>query len=243
MSLNLDRGQLKLDAKGSMRGHRPSVYLVTLVYLLILYILGVLATLLMYPGLDFNRMASLQTMTEDQLAEMYQLMLRTRPSFFAQLLDVAIEIMGTMLGVGFLSFCLSVSRGQEAGFSHLFDGFGNFLNLLLLEILISIFVFLWSLLLIVPGIIAAYRYSMAVFIMLDTPDKNPIQCIRESKELTAGHKGALFLLDLSFLGWYLLSVIPFVSIYVLPYVNVTKANYYRTLSGRWEEPAHVDVDI
>ena len=243
MGQTIDRRQLKLDAKNSMRGRNPSVYVVTLVFLLILYVLGVLETRLIYPNMDAATFARMGQMTEEEVMALYQSMIAQSPGFAARALTTAIEIMGAMLGIGFTSFCLSVSRGQEASFGHLFDAFGNFLRLLLLVVLVSVFVFLWSLLLVVPGIIAAYRYSMAFFILLDDPDKSPMVCLRESKEMTRGHKMELFTLDLSFLGWYIISAIPFVSVYVRPYTTVTKANYYRALSGKWEEPVHIDFDI
>ena len=243
MEPKIDLRQLKLDARSCMAGRNPSVYLVTLVYLAILYVLGALTTRLMYPGIDFGALSSLSRLTEEQAMEFSAQLLNNRPGFIAQLLDIAIEVMGLMLGVGFVSYALRVSRGQEAGFAELFDAFGNFLRLLLLEVLIGLFVFLWSLLLVVPGLIAAYRYSMAVYIMLDNPDKGPLDCLRESKELMRGRKGELFLLDLSFLVWYLLSLIPFVSVFVRPYTQVTRANFYRAVSGRWEEPPHIDIEI
>ena len=174
------------------------------------------------------------------LEDLYRILLAIEPPGpAAHLLNIAIDIMSIMLGIGFTSFCLNAARGAAAGFTNLFDAFENFIRLLLLQILISVFVFLWSLLLFVPGIIAAYRYSMAVFIMLDDPDKGPLECIRESKQMTYGHKGELFFLDLTFLGWYLLAALPFVSVYVDPYVRMTKANYYRALSGRWDAPYQV----
>lgn len=85
-----------------------------------------------------------------------------------------------------------------------------------MTILTGIFIFLWSLLLIIPGIIAAYRYRMALYLLLDNPNMSVYQCIRESKRMMVGHKAELFVLDLSFLGWYILSAVPFVSIWVTP---------------------------
>ena len=239
MQPQIDRLQMKRDAKEVMWKHQPSVYLVALVYLLVSYLLTLLSTRLMYPQAQIE--ALLRAGTD---AEWYQALLAlSQQSAGARLLNIAIEIMSAMLGVGFTSFCLNAARGVAAGFGSLFDAFENFVHLLLLMILIGVFVFLWSLLLVVPGIIAAYRYSMAVYIMLDNPDKGALECIRESKHLTYGHKGELFFLDLTFIGWYLLAAIPFVSVYVEPYVRLTKSNYYRVLSGRWDAPEHVDVTV
>ena len=230
MEPQIDRIQMKRDAKEVMWRHRPSVYLVALVFLLVSYLLTLLSTRLMYPQEQIE--AVLNAATEEELYQAIWLL--GRPGTGAQLLNIALDIMSIMVGVGFTSFCLNAARSLAAGFTNLFDAFENFIRLLWLHILMNIFIFLWSLLLVVPGVVAAYRYSMAVYIMLDDPDKGALECIRESKRITYGHKGELFFLDLTFLGWYLLTIIPFVSVYVEPYVRLTKANYYRVLSGRRE---------
>ena len=74
---------------------------------------------------------------------------------------------------------------------------------------------------------------MAVFIFCDDPEKGALNCIRESKAMTRGYKGQLFVLDLSFIGWSILSMIPFVGIYTEPYMTTTKANFYRALRGEF----------
>ena len=89
----------------------------------------------------------------------------------------------------------------------LLDGFKhNYLRNLLLKFLMSLFTGLWMLLLIVPGIIAAYRYSMAFYIVHREPDLDALAAISRSKALTQGHKSQLFSLDLSYLGWYFLGI-------------------------------------
>ena len=238
--MQIDRRQMKLDAKAAMRGRRPSVYLVTLAFLIIGYVLGLLSLKLQFHGLSLEEISYLAS---GQDPEALALAMTSGTSFFGSLLNVAISFMEIIIGVGYISFCLKVSRGLDAGYGDLFDGFGIFFRMLWLNILISIFVFLWSLLLVVPGIIASYSYSMAVYIMLDDPDKGALQCIRESKEMTRGYKWQLFVLDLSFIGWALLSAIPFVSLYTTPYMEVTTANYYRAISGRYEAPEHIDYSV
>jgi uncharacterized membrane protein len=74
---------------------------------------------------------------------------------------------------------------------------------------------------------------MAMYIFFDDPEKGALECIRESKAMTCGYKGKLFVLDLSFIGWAILSIIPLVSIYTTPYMSTTKANYYRALRGEF----------
>ncbi len=226
----IDRAQMKLDAKGAMHVHKPSVYLITLVFLIITYILEVLSTKLQFPGMRLSEISAAYfdgTMMDRAMAAMLE-----NRSTGASLLSVAISIMDAFLSAGFMLFCLNVARREEAGFGTLFDLFAYFFRFLWLEILTGIFILLWSLLLVIPGVIAAYRYSMAVYIFFDDPEKGTLQCIRESKEMTRGYKGQLFVLDLSFIGWAILSIIPFVSIFTMPYMMIARANYYRCLSDR-----------
>jgi uncharacterized membrane protein len=231
---------MKQEARLSMREHRPSVYLVTLVFLVLTWILSSLAAKTIFPGRSIQEvstqisqaMTALQegAITAEQFSRKLNALRASSP--LSSLVNLAISIVSMMLTVGFSFFCLNVSRGAAAGVGTLLDPFGIFFKVLWLNILIGIFTFLWSLLLVIPGIVAAYRYSFAIYILLDDPDKGALQCIRESKALTRGHKWELFVLDLSFIGWHLLTIIPFVSIYVDPYVGTTKANYYRHISGR-----------
>ena len=110
--------------------------------------------------------------------------------------------------------------------------------MILLNIVEGILIFLWSLLLVVPGIIAAYRYRLALYILIDHPEKTVIQCIRESKEMMRGHKAELFRLDLSMIGWLLLDMfVPFAAVWTAPYTNTVWALYYEALSNRTEKEA------
>jgi uncharacterized membrane protein len=93
---------------------------------------------------------------------------------------------------------------------------------------------LWSCLLFIPGIIAAYRYSQAIYILVDDPTKSPMQCLRESKHMMRGHKMELFKLNMSFFGWYLLGALPTLGyalqVWTLPYMSLTYALYYERLA-------------
>jgi Predicted integral membrane protein len=86
-----------------------------------------------------------------------------------------------------------------------FERFGKALGLFLFQ---TLFIFLWTLLFIIPGIIASFRYSQAFFILADDPDKGIRQCMNESKAMMKGNKAKYFLLSLSFIGWGLLALIP-----------------------------------
>jgi uncharacterized membrane protein len=99
-------------------------------------------------------------------------------------------------------------RLRDINPGYVFNGFEYYLKTLGLALVIGMFVFLWSLLLIIPGIVACFRYSQAFFILADDPTKGIMQCINESKERMEGNKGSLFVLNLSFIGWLILAALP-----------------------------------
>lgn len=110
-----------------------------------------------------------------------------------------------------------------------------FTSTLAIYLIKMILTFLWGLLFLIPGIIKNYSYSMAFFIYKDHIQSNPdisfLDCITESRKLMNGHKMDLFLLQLSFIGWYLLGLITFGIglIWVIPYKDAANANFYRHL--------------
>lgn len=103
----------------------------------------------------------------------------------------------------------------------------------LLGLMIAIFTTLWSFLFVIPGIVKSYAYSMAYYISLDHPEWGWQECINESKRITQGHKGELFVLDLSFIGWYLVGsfCLGIGVLWVYPYHYTAKANYYEALKA------------
>ena len=133
-----------------------------------------------------------------------------------------------------LSFCivyLKLTKKENITVGDIFTGFNSTGKALWLNILTSIFTFLWSLLLIIPGIIKKYSYSMAFYILADNPELTAREALSKSKEMMNGHKWDLFVLQLSFIGWYLLSGITLgiAAIYVVPYVSSTTANFYNSI--------------
>ena len=100
---------------------------------------------------------------------------------------------------------LRVSRGQSASVMNIFDGFTKVFKTLGLLLYITLFVCLWSLLFIIPGLIAAVRYSMAFYVMIDNPDYSIKQCVDESKNLMRGNVWKFIVLQFSFIGWILLT--------------------------------------
>lgn len=117
-------------------------------------------------------------------------------------------IIGAPISLGICMYFLRVLRRLPGGIKDLRDGFGRFSAALGLYVRLWLYTFLWSLLFIIPGILAAIRYSQAWFILADDPRKDPGTCIEESKYMMNGNMVAYFLLLLSFIGWGILASVP-----------------------------------
>ncbi len=125
---------------------------------------------------------------------------------------------------------VTVGSGISEIFKKTFDS--AYFKRLVLFYARTIIVFLWSLLFIIPGIVAYYKYYFATQILEDNPELSVKDALRLSKELTQGSKSELFLLDLSFIGWYFLCVFIFPMIYVVPYYMTTKSLFYENFRIR-----------
>ncbi len=110
--------------------------------------------------------------------------------------------------LGLAIFMLTFFRSKKTDNTLIFDGFSSFGKALLAALIMGIKIFLWSMLLVVPGIIAIIRYSQTFFVMADHPEYSANECIEESKRLMMGNKARFFCLHLSFIGWYILAAIP-----------------------------------
>jgi len=134
---------------------------------------------------------------------------------------------------GISYFFLKLFRKQETKHSDVFYGFDFFIKALLLYLVTTIFIILWTLLFIIPGIVAAYRYRLAFLVLIDNPNLSTMEAINESKRLMSGNKSKLFFLDLSFIGWALLSCLTFGIgfIALLPYVYTATVVFYELCNG------------
>ena len=123
---------------------------------------------------------------------------------------------------------IALTKNIRPSIGDIWKGFNVFGKALWLTIITGFFTFLWSLLFIIPGIIKGYAYLMAPYILADNPGMTAREALRESKRMTNGHKGELFILSFSFIGWYLLIplTLGLIVIWLAPYTHATLANYY-----------------
>lgn len=135
--------------------------------------------------------------------------------------------------LSFATLYLNVSREKEALFLHLFSGFSDYARAFFAYLLISIFILLWSLLLIIPGIIAAFSYMLTFYILSDDASLTTMQAIKKSKQMMQGNKWKAFCLSLRFLGWMLLSILTLGVglLWLLPYIGVSYAKFYEDIKN------------
>lgn len=137
--------------------------------------------------------------------------------------------LGGVISVGLCKFLLDMTtKREEPRFETLFSQFNIYLKTLGLNILITLSVCIGTILFIVPGIIVGLMFSQSYYILSEDPSKSITQCIKESVDMMNGHKWDLFYLELTFIGWWLLTAITvgIAGLWVAPYVKVTETNFY-----------------
>lgn len=222
--MNLDRSVIKERSRQIIRASNPKVLTASLIVLALSVVIGVLSGRLVGIS-NGDLLRYLQYVQEGNADAALRFLASRSPSAGARLVDLMLTCVNAIVGLGFLIFLLNTLRATAPDMGNLLDGFNFWWKLLVMNFICGVFIFLWSLLLVVPGIIAAYRYSMTNYILINRPEIGIMECIRESKRLTDGHKGELFMLDLSFLGWWLLCLIP-----VLGWILLVWVSPYRMLS-------------
>ena len=255
--MDLDRRQLKTEAKQAMAGVRPRPYWVCLVYMIILTLLQMLSM-----RLDGSIEAYKQMFLGARMGVITYVEPVPVGGAMGWLLDVALQIMTAVVAVGFVIYTMRLWRHVHASVGSLFDGFGVFFRAVWIQLLPSLLIGLWSMIyavpaamlvamtgqswwliaalpLMAPAIMASYSYRLATYVMLDRPELGCLRCVALSRDMMRGRRWELFKLDVSFLGWMLLCCIPvaglFIAIWVYVYRQVTDAGYYEKVAG-WAMP-------
>ena len=143
---------------------------------------------------------------------------------------LALFIAGPML-VGVSMFSLSLSRGENARLEQIFEGFKNYGTVLGAYLLMVLFIFLWMLLLIIPGIIAAIAYSQTFYILAEDDAISSMDALKKSKEMMDGYKWKYFCLGLRFIGWALLCILTLGIgfLWLSPYIQISYAKFYEDI--------------
>ena len=142
-------------------------------------------------------------------------------------------ILGSVVEVGYARFNLNLTAGEAPSFETLFSYFPHWKTIALAQLLQTVYIFLWTLLLVIPGIVAGYTYAMTGYILAEHPDMEPSEALKASKAMMEGNRWRLFCLQFSFIGWSILCALTFGlgNLALRPYREAADAAFYRELTG------------
>lgn len=183
MPMQLDIGAIKAESRSLLRTGSVNPFRMTLFYLLITLVLDTINS-----GVSY--------------------MIDSAGGFTVlsfSFVSILVGLVALVLNAGYYCYCFGILRREEMPYESLFDAFPFAGKVILLSIVEGVFIFLWSMLFVIPGIIAAYRYSFAMLNLCENPELGVMEALNLSKQQTNGYKMQLFLLQLSFIGWYLLA--------------------------------------
>lgn len=142
-------------------------------------------------------------------------------------ISLGFTLIGFIISIGLVEFMVNYINDKNYDYEMLFSKFGDWKRILLTYFHIYIRVFAWCLLLIVPGIIKAYSYSMVPYILQNDKDISPVDALKLSEEIMNGHKMELFILELSFIGWHLLAIptLMILEVWIIPYQQTALTKY------------------
>lgn len=228
----INRGAVKEEAKSIIRSARVSPIVITLLVMAIVFVLERVTDLVeggslfysyglirrYYDALMSNDLGGLEAL-------LYSLPDNTGITFFFSML---VSLVGLVLNGGYYIYCMGIRRGAEMPYATLADGLGVAGKLIWCSIQMSVKIFLWSMLFWIPGIVAAYRYRFAYYNILTDGSLTAGGAIRLSCQQTSGMKWQLFVLDLSFIGWSLLSTLTMglLNVWLTPYMTLCDLAYF-----------------
>lgn len=250
-----NRPEAKYRARLAMRGAYPHPMLVTLVYILLT---GVLTYAIMYFVTNPFSLAYLYLVDGENIQDIYRNLFTVRLVGVYLLMELLITLYQWVMMFGYTAYGLGLARRTGPGYRTLLEGFAHLGKALLVGFLTGLFTTLWGLAATLPGVvviiigaladsyglvflgvllvlcgavvelIVSYRYRLATYFLLDNPDMGALASITASKQAMRGHKGELFVMDLSFLGWWVLSAftLGILSLWVSPYCWASEANFY-----------------
>ena len=182
MPMQLDIGAIKAESRSLLRTGEVNPFRMTLFYLLITLVLDMINS-----GVSY--------------------MIDSAGGFTVlsfSFVSILVGLVALVLNAGYYCYCFGILRREEMPYESLFDAFPFAGKVILLSIVEGVFIFLWSMLFVIPGIIAAYRYSFSMLNLCENPELGVMEALNLSKRQTNGYKMQLFLLQLSFIGWSLL---------------------------------------
>ena len=251
-----NRQEAKWKARMVMRNAYPHPMLVTLVYLLLTA--GITSAVMFFISDPFELAYRYMMSGQYETLDVIRYVFTARRTGLYALVQLLLTLYGWIIKFGYTSYSLRLARGEQPNYRNLLDGFAVMGKVLAVGLLMSLFLSLWSMLAVIPYailfvaaivtesaallalallalfaavavvVIVTLRYQLAEYFLLDNLDMGPLEAIRHSKEAMKGWKGSAFLLELSFLGWALLSPFTFgiLTLWLVPYQSASFANFY-----------------
>lgn len=230
--MNRPSFEIKNDARLIVKTAIFQVMLTTLVYLVIQYLMNVLVA-----GLSGYTAFIDQNYNLIMSGKPLETLRWPRVDRVALALAAAVGFMTRVLEAGYSRYVLLLSRGERAGVRAIVDAFAHFGKIVVIQLLTGAAVCVGFVFFIVPGFVLAHRYRLSLFVLYDDPTLGPVQCMRRSAQLMRGNKVRRFMLDLSFIGWIILSniisalLLPVLELWLSPYMGVAGAVFYNDLVG------------
>lgn len=217
------RVQIKEEAKGLIRTGRVPPLIVSAVVIVVGLVLSEVSSLL-----DTGEWSYMTLLYDLGLAEHPEITHSYSPLTPRGFVSVLLTLINTVLNAGYLSYLLGIRKGWTMSYSSLLDGLYIAGKVIWCNILIGLKTFFWSMLFVIPGIIASYRYRFALYNLIENPSLSVSEAIALSCRQTEGWKMELFVLDLSFFGWSLVTVFTggVAGIWTRPYMALSDLGYY-----------------
>ena len=222
--MNVSAKELRQRARVSLQGNFGNAVLACLIVTAIVSAISGIGS----AGISFRSIVSMM----NQETESGSFSMTFSP--FGSLFSVLGTLLSLVFSVGLADYFIHLADCRDARFERIFNPFRNLGSVLPAVLLTWLYIFLWSLLFVIPGIIAAYRYAMVPYIMAEHPETKPKDAIELSKKMMEGNCGKLFCLHLSFIGWGILCIFTlFIGfIFLEPYMEAAGAEFFNEVSGK-----------
>lgn len=219
----MNRSEIKAKAKEVIKGRLWDFWKGYLVLSLIIWVIAAALELLFNVSSATGCLYSLEVAGKTMCYA-------TKADLLLEIISVLVTFVTAFLTLGFVFYTMKYARKESLELNDIFRFKKAWLPTFLLVFFISLFTSLWSLLFIIPGIIASFAYTMSQYIYCDKELK-PLECIKSSKEMMKGYKFDYFKFNLSFVGWIILGVFTFGLLYIwlIPYMSTADVLYYDEL--------------
>ena len=225
----MHNSDLKNNAKKELTGTYWMAFLLSLIFSIIVVACNTIISTIQYAGVDYSK--AIEYAAEGKLEKAQAMLQQDDPvvSTVVSLLSIAIAVfLINILRVGHNKAYIHNRYNKEIKIELLFEPFKHYFNTMKTMFFRDLYVALWSLLFVIPGIVKSYSYYMIPYIIAENPNISTSRAFEISKKTMNGEKGKAFYMHLSFIGWYLLSLLTcgIGAYFLTPYTQATFTEFY-----------------